>query len=141
MQGEEETMFCCLGYVVFFAEDFDRTLAFYKDKLGLPVRFQDKGYAELAVEGAKFALLARSRVAELAGKEHVARPAAGAHEGAVTFLVEDVDRLYRDLAGRGISFLGAPQDRSWGQRSVYVQDPEGHLVEIATNLARPARSA
>jgi len=33
-------MFCCLGYVVSFVEDFDRTLAFYKDKVGLPVRFQ-----------------------------------------------------------------------------------------------------
>jgi catechol 2,3-dioxygenase-like lactoylglutathione lyase family enzyme len=134
-------MFCCLGYVVFFVEDFDRTLAFYKDKVGLPVRFQDKGYAELAVEGAKFALLARSRVAELAGKEHGIRPTAGAHEGAVTFLVEDVDRLHRDLGSRGVSFLGTPQDRSWGQRSVYFQDPEGHLIEIATNLLRPTRSA
>jgi len=134
-------MFCCLGYVVFFVEDLDRTLAFYKDKVGLPVRFQDKGYAELAVEGARFALLARSRVTELAGKEHAARPAAGAHEGAVTFLVEDVDRLHRDLGSRGVSFLGTPQDRPWGQRSVYFQDPEGHLVEIATNLLRPTRSA
>lgn len=134
-------MFCCLGYVVLFVEDFDGLLAFYREKVGLPVRFQDKGYAELAVEGAKLALLARSRVAELVGQTHAARPVSGAHEGAVTLLVEDVDRTCRDLTARGVTFLGAPQNRAWGQRSVYFQDPEGHLIEFATNLPRPTRSA
>lgn len=134
-------MFCYLGYVVLFVEDLDRALAFYTDKVGLPVRFRAEGYVELAVEGSKFALLARSRVPELAGQAHAGRPAPGAHEGAVTFLVEDVDRVHRELTGRGVPFLGTPQNRSWGQRTAYFHDPEGHLIEIATNLPRPGRTA
>ena len=134
-------MFCYLGYVVLFVEDLDRTLSFYVDKVGLPVRFKDEGYAELAVEGTKFALLARSRVPGLVGQAHAGRPAPGAHESAVTFLVEDVDRAHREMCGRGVTFLGSPQDRPWGQRAVYFQDPEGHLIEVATNLPRPGRSA
>lgn len=134
-------MFCYLGYVVLFVEDLDRALAFYRDKVGLTVRFQDKGYAELAVAGSKFALLARSRLPELVGAAHAGRPAAGAHEAGVTFLVEDVDRVHRDLNGRGVSFLGAPQNRPWGQRTAYFQDSEGHLIELATNLPRPPRVA
>lgn len=78
---------------------------------------------------------------ELAGSAHAGRPASGAHEGAVTLLVEDVDRSFRDLGGRGVAFLGTPQDRPWGQRTVYLQDPDGHLIEIATNLPRPGRTA
>ena len=134
-------MFCYLGYVVLFVEDLDRTLAFYMDKVGLPVRFQDKGYAELAVAGSKFALLARSRVAELTGDAHAVRPAPGAHEGSVTLLVEDVDRAHKELTGRGVAFLGTPKDRPWGQRTVYFHDPDGHLIEMATNLPRPGRTA
>lgn len=134
-------MFCYLGYVVLFVEDLDRALAFYRDKVGLPVRFQDKGYAELAVAGSKFVLLARSRLPELVGAAHTGRPANGAHEAGVTLLVEDVDRVHRDLTGRGVSFLGAPQNRPWGQRTAYFQDPEGHLIEIATNLPRAPRVA
>lgn len=134
-------MFCYLGYVVLFIEDFDGALAFYRDRVGLPVRFHDKGYAELAVAGSKFALLARSRLPELVGAAHTGRPATGVHEAGVTFLVEDVDRIHRDLSGRGVPFLGAPQDRPWGQRTAYFQDPEGHLIEIATNLPRPGRTA
>ena len=105
------------------------------------MRFHAAGYVELAMEGAKFAMLARSRVPGLVGQAHAGKPAPGSHEGAVTFLVEDVDRAHRELGGRGVPFLGAPQDRPWGQRTVYFHDPEGHLIEIATNLPRPGRSA
>ena len=134
-------MFCHLGYVVLFVEDLDRALAFYVDKVGLPVRFQDKGYAELAVEGSKLALLIRSRVAELTGDAHAGRPTPGAHEGSVTLLVEDVNRVQRELAAHGVDFLGAPKDRPWGQRTAYFHDPDGHLIEIASNLPRPGRTA
>jgi lactoylglutathione lyase len=134
-------MFCYLGYVVLFVEDLERTLAFYVGKVGLPVRFRAEGYVELAVEGSRLALLARSRVSELAGDAHAGRPAAGTHEGSVTLLVEDVDRVHRELAGRGVTFLGAPTDRPWGQRTAYFHDPDGHLIEIATNLPRAGRTA
>jgi catechol 2,3-dioxygenase-like lactoylglutathione lyase family enzyme len=122
-------------------EDFEGAVGFYRDKVGLPLRFRDEGYAELAVEGAKFALLARARVSGLVGLDHAARPAAGAHEAAVTLLVEDVDRTYRELAERGVPFLDMPKDRPWRQRAAYFHDPEGHLIEISTNLSRPGRTA
>lgn len=134
-------MFCYLGYVVLFVEDLDRARAFYVDKVGLPVRFRAEGYVELAVEGARFALLARSRVSELTGDAHTGRPAPGAHESSVTLLVEDVDRVHRELSSRGVSFLGVPQNRPWGQRTAFFHDPDGHLIEIGTNLPRPGRTA
>ncbi len=134
-------MLCYLGYVVLFVEDLEKTLAFYVGKVGLPVRFRAEGYVELAVEGSKFSLLARSRVSELTGDAHTARPAAGAHEGSVTLLVEDVDRVHRDLMGRGVTFLTPPKDRPWGQRTACFHDPDGHLIEIGTNLPRPGRTA
>jgi catechol 2,3-dioxygenase-like lactoylglutathione lyase family enzyme len=128
-----------LGYVVLFVEDFERLVAFYADKVGFPVRLRAEGYVEFAIEGAKFALLARSRVSQVTGDAHAGRPAPGAHEGAVTILVEDVDRVHRELSARGVPFLGTPQNRSWGQRSVLFHDPEGHLIEVATNLPRAER--
>ncbi len=130
-----------LGYVVLFADDFDRLLQFYAEKVQLPVRLLAEGYVEFAVEGVKFALLSRERLPELIGQGHAERPAPGCHDGSLTVLVEDVDRSYRGMVERGVGFLGEPQDRPWGQRSAYFQDPEGHLVEIATNLPRPARVA
>jgi lactoylglutathione lyase len=129
-----------LGYVVLFATDFERLLKFYSDKVQLPVRLLAEGYVEFVVEGAKLALLARERLPELVGRGHLERPAARCHEGSMTVLVEDVDRTYRGMVERGVTFLTEPQDRPWGQRSAYFEDPEGHLIEIATNLPRPART-
>ena len=128
-----------LGYVVLYVDDFAGAMDFYTNKVGLPVRLKAEGYAEFAVEGAKFAIMTRARVAELAGAEHALRPAAGAHEASVTILVDDVDRAHRELSGRGVQFIGAPADRPWGQRTVILRDPEGHLIEIGTNLPRPER--
>ena len=62
-----------LGYVVLFVEDFDRALAYYTDTVGRPVRLRAEGDAEFAVEGAKFAVLARARVPELMGAAHAGR--------------------------------------------------------------------
>jgi catechol 2,3-dioxygenase-like lactoylglutathione lyase family enzyme len=128
-----------LGYVVLFVDDFDGTMDFYAKKVGLPLRLRADGYAEFAVEGAKFALLSRSRVTDLIGETQSAKAGPGADKAAVTVLVEDVDRVFQELSGRGVSFLGNPKDRPWGQRSVYFRDPEGHLMELATNLPRPER--
>jgi lactoylglutathione lyase len=128
-----------LGYIVLFVDDFEGTMEFYAKKVGLPVRLRADGYAEFAVEGAKFALLSRSRVAELVGEKQTGKAAPGPDKVAVTILVEDVDRVVKELSGRGVSFLDTPKDRPWGQRSVYFRDPEGHLIEIATNLPRPER--
>jgi catechol 2,3-dioxygenase-like lactoylglutathione lyase family enzyme len=128
-----------LGYVVLLVDDFDGMMEFYTKKVGFPVRLRAEGYAEFAIEGAKFSLMTRKRVAEMAGPEHAGKPAAGAHESAVTILVDDVDRTYRELSGRGVQFLGQPADRPWGQRTAIFRDPESHLIEIGTNLPRPER--
>lgn len=128
-----------LGYVVLFVDDLAAAVEFYTAKVGLPVRLRAEGYVEFAVEGAKFALLSRARAAQMAGAQCAGTPLAGTHEGAVTILVDDVDRAHEELRGRGVPFLGAPQDRPWGQRTCLFQDPDGHLVELASNLPRAER--
>ena len=103
-----------VGYVVLFVDDLDPLIEFYAKKVGFPIRLRAEGYAEFAVEGAKFALLARSRMTEILGKEHTASPSPNAHQSAVTMLVDDVDRTFRELSGRGVPFLGSPADRPHG---------------------------
>jgi catechol 2,3-dioxygenase-like lactoylglutathione lyase family enzyme len=43
-----------LAYAIPFVADLERSIRFYRDKIGLPFRFASESYAEFATEGSKF---------------------------------------------------------------------------------------
>ena len=50
--------------------------------------------------------------------------------------VPDVDAAFEELVSKGASPAMEPTTRPWGQRTAYVRDPDGHLVELAQDLGR-----
>lgn len=44
----------------------------------------------------------------------------------------DVDREYQHAIGCGATSVLAPTTEPWGQRTCYVADPEGNLIEISS---------
>lgn len=135
-----------LGYAILFVSDLRRSVAFYRDVLGLPFRFANESYAEFATDGAKFSLYARSHLPELIGVE--APPGAVPWpQGEVAFLCDDVDGEHGRLAAAGVPVLSPPTDRAWGERTLHVADPDGNVVELtaerrcAANRAKPDNAA
>jgi lactoylglutathione lyase len=118
-----------LGYAILFVSDLERSVAFYRDVLGLPFRFSNESYAEFATGGAKFSLYARSHLPELIGIEAPAG-AAPWPQGEVAFTCDDVDAEHARLAGAGVRILAPPTDRPWGERTLHVADPDGNVVEL-----------
>jgi uncharacterized glyoxalase superfamily protein PhnB len=64
-------------------------------------------------------------------------PADVDHEPArarsvIATLVEDVDAVYKELRAKGVEFIPAPEDRSWGVRTAHLKDPEGNVWELHT---------
>ncbi len=57
-------------------------------------------------------------------------------EPALYFIVDDVDRAYRDLVDKGVSFDQAPQDMPWKHRVAILRDPEGRTVYLAQAMSR-----
>ena len=45
-----------IGYAIVFVSDMQRAVSFYRDVLGLPLRFESPGWTEFATEGATLAL-------------------------------------------------------------------------------------
>lgn len=43
----------------------------------------------------------------------------------ISFLVEDINKLYTELKAKGVVFLGEPADQDWGARLVGLKDPDG----------------
>jgi lactoylglutathione lyase len=124
-----------LGSVILYVDDLERSIAFYRDVIGVPFRLRGDGYAEFDVEGTKLGLFDRSRLPDLIGRDGgLPGPTA-----EILFLVTDADAEADRLRQAGASILTGPIDRPWGHRTVHLLDPDGHVVEMAQEIPRTDR--
>jgi lactoylglutathione lyase len=130
-----------LAYVILYVDDLDRSARFYRDVVGVPLRFADDAFAEFDTNGTRFGLFPRARLPDLLGPAAVAEPTGGPvswRPGAeVCFMVPDVDRHADRLRAAGAEVLSGPTDRPWGHRTLHLRDPDGHVVELAQEIPRP----
>ncbi len=61
-------------------------------------------------------------------------PAAEAPGFELGFFVANVDNAYAELAISGVTTVAPPTDRPWAQRTAYVRDPDGYLIELVESL-------
>jgi lactoylglutathione lyase len=120
-------------YVVLLVDDLDRALQFYCELLGLPLGHRSGPFAQLATGLTRVSLYERPAMAETLGRELQA-PALDAPGFELGFKVDDCDAVYGELVSSGATPAVPPTDRPWGQRTAYVRDPDGHLVELAQEL-------
>ena len=123
-------------YVVLVVADLDRSLAFYAEILGLPLGHRSGPFAQLATGATRVALYEREAMASTLGVEPLRPPEPDAPGFELGFKVDDVDAVYAEVVAAGAPAVTPPTDRPWGQRTAYVRDPDGHLVEFATAIHR-----
>lgn len=52
----------------------------------------------------------------------------------LTFVVEDVDKVYEHWKGSGIDILEAPNNLDYGQRRMLLKDPNGVVLDISSPI-------
>jgi catechol 2,3-dioxygenase-like lactoylglutathione lyase family enzyme len=144
-----------LDHVSVTTGDIARSLAFYRDVLGLPVRAVGELSGEevdriTGVAGARLLSadldLGRGQLLELleyvgsVDGEALAPERPGS--GHIGLMVDDVDRLHRALVEAGITVKSAPVELTepgdwFGVRCMTVLDPDGVAVEL---VERPRRA-
>jgi catechol 2,3-dioxygenase-like lactoylglutathione lyase family enzyme len=124
-------------YVVVIVADLDRALAFYTGLLGLELGHRSGKFAQLATGATRIALFERDAMAGVLGAP-LAAPDRTAPGFELGFKVLDVDAAFAELVALGAEAAVFPTDRPWGQRTAYVRDPDGHLIELAQDMrAKP----
>jgi lactoylglutathione lyase len=117
-------------YVVLIVDDLDRALAFYTETLGLPLGHRSAAFAQLATGATRLALYRRDAMAVTLGVELLDPPDPARPGFELGFKVDDVDGAYDEVVAAGAQPVTRPTDREWGQRTAYVRDPDGHLIEL-----------
>jgi hypothetical protein len=120
--------------------DLERSLAFYRDGMGLPT----KGIIGTEFEGGAvvFFDLNDGLVLALYPKTALAREAQvpvsppSPSEFAIGHNVnskQEVDAVLRQAGNAGARITDPAHDRFWGGYAGHFQDPDGHLWEVAWN--------
>ncbi len=120
--------------------DFDRTLHFYRDVLGLAI-YREFGSAEHP--GTVFFL--GQGFLEVSGSSGPPELLAATAPVVIWLQVRDVRAEHRRLAAAGVGIIRAPVTEPWGLIELWIEDPDGRqlvLVEIPADhpLRRDARS-
>ncbi len=109
-----------INNVMLGTTDLAKSLAFYRDTLGLAVQFEIPGFVFLNGGGVTLSL------SEAHAK--LATPVAGGTE--IVFGVADVTAAYEALRARGVEFLNAPRNVTGDQWAANFRDPDGHLLSV-----------
>lgn len=120
-------MFAKVDYIMINVSDMNRSVAFYRDVLGIPVRFDSPGWSEFETGATTLALHAAPKPA---GGAPQAGPTAGTC--SIGFSVADLDKAHAELQSRGARFVMPPTDRpEEGIRLAVCVDPDGLPISFA----------
>jgi catechol 2,3-dioxygenase-like lactoylglutathione lyase family enzyme len=113
--------------------DVERSLAFYRDRLGFAVEatYDDPPYATLVAAGTRLSLAEQGHAAaDRPGVELVAPPDRSRLAAVLVLEVADCATAHRELTAAGVSFLADPYSPPWGGHRCFAVDPDGNLIEL-----------
>jgi lactoylglutathione lyase len=125
-----------IDYTMIVVSDMDRSVEFYRDRLGIPLKFQSPDWTEFQTGTTTLALHGGGVVptAPPAGD-----PTKQAGSCSIGFNVENVDSTYEELKAKGIQFVMPPTQREGeGIKLAVCIDPDGLPIAFAQAIAHSA---
>jgi lactoylglutathione lyase len=111
-----------VGNVILAVSDIDKSISFYHDLIGLPIKNQRRSWVDLGTSGALLSLHPASLTAEHMGSSI---------DNGITigFLVGDVQSSVDELRSKGVKIFRDIVERDAGKNAV-IQDPDGYLISL-----------
>jgi lactoylglutathione lyase len=125
-------MFKNLDYTMVVVSDMDRSVAFYRDLLGIPLKFQSPDWTEFLTGTTTLALHGGGQKST---QPPVGDPTKLAGSCSIGFNVDDVDKTYEELKAKGIPFVMPPTQREGeGIKLTVCIDPDGLPIAFAQTV-------
>ncbi len=114
-----------VNYAIVFVSDMKRSVAFYRDVIGLPLKFDSPEWSEFATDGATFALH-RSEAAP-SSQDETELPAGRCRPG---LSVSNLDAFHLRMVEHNVICTQQPKDL-FGARIAQYLDPDGLAISVS----------
>jgi lactoylglutathione lyase len=120
-----------VNYAIVFVSDMKRSVSFYRDVLGLPLRFESPGWTEFATDGAVLALHL-SATSTSAGDEPELERAGRCRPG---LSVPNLDEFHKRMVVSNVPCVQEPKE-VFGARVAQYLDPDGLAISVGEERQR-----
>ena len=118
-----------------FVEDMPTMVRFYRDVLGFEISEGDNAVnVYLIKDGTLFMLYERKNFEKMTNRKYEYINGYNGHFEIALYVdtFEEVDQKYQEVINKGAQSILEPEMEPWGQRTCYIADPEGNLIEIGS---------
>ncbi len=125
-----------LGNIIFYVEHVEKTIAFFEKAFGVKRSFIDPtgsyGQLETGTTALGFASLELAKQNLPQAYRRITPKELPGLE--IAFTTRDVHRSLNAAVKAGAELIASPEEKPWGQTVAYVRDPNGILIEIASEM-------
>jgi len=118
-----------------FVNDMAAMVRFYRDVLGFEItEGEDAVNVYLVKDGTLFMLYERKNFEKMTSRKYEYLKGINGHYEIALYVdtFEEVDAQYARVTALGAQPILEPTTEPWGQRTCYIADPEGNLIEIGS---------
>lgn len=116
-------------------KDMTRMIRFYRDVLGFEIKeAEETKNVYLVKDGTLFLLYGRDDFEKMTDRKYEYVNGLNGHFEIALYVdtFENVDAAFSRAVENGASPVMEPTTEPWGQRTCYIADPEGNLIEIGS---------
>ena len=116
-------------------KDMPTMVRFYRDVLGFEItEDEDAENVYLIKDGTLFMLYERKNFEKMTSRKYEYLKGVNGHFEIALYVdtFAEVDLEYARAIEKGASSVLEPTTEPWGQRTCYIADPEGNLIEIGS---------
>ena len=115
--------------------DMAKMIRFYRDVLGFEIKeAEDTSNVYLIKGGTLFLLYGRKDFETMTNRKYEYVKGLNGHFELALYVdtYDEVDAAFADAVSKGAEPVLDPTTEPWGQRTCYIADPEGNLIEIGS---------
>lgn len=124
-----------LDGVGIFVNDMAAMVRFYRDVMGFEItEGEDAVNVYLVKDGTLFMLYERKNFEKMTSRKYEYLKGLNGHYEIALYVdtFEEVDAQFARATALGAQPVLEPTTEPWGQRTCYIADPEGNLIEIGS---------